>query len=169
VREALCSALQARGAFLQAHVLDLFAGTGALGLEALSRGAADLVAVDRDRRSARCIRENAESLELADRTRVLELDLLGAADKVAAKLRAASRQPFTLVFVDPPYAHLAQALQLLPALWDRGLLADGAFVALEHDAKSSPERPPQLVEVGRYDYGDTSVALFQAIAIGGQT
>src|SRR5690242_16026950 len=71
VREALASALDARGALQGAVVLDVFAGTGALGLEALSRGADTLVAIDADRAALACIRRNVAALELATRAHVL--------------------------------------------------------------------------------------------------
>jgi 16S rRNA (guanine966-N2)-methyltransferase len=169
VREALGSALQARDAFAGAHVLDLFAGTGALGFEALSRGAVDLVSIESDRRAVRAIRENAESLGLSDRTRALELDLLGPPDRVVTRLRAEATTPFTLVFADPPYAEIAGALSLITALHREGLLANRAKIVVEHGHRDRPERPDCFGELACYAYGDTSIALWEPIAIAAQT
>src|ERR1700741_1636672 len=79
VREALGSLLEARSAFDGARVLDLFAGTGALGIEALSRGAASLVAIDSDRRALMSVTENLHSLGATGEARVVRLDLLKSA------------------------------------------------------------------------------------------
>jgi 16S rRNA (guanine966-N2)-methyltransferase len=107
-------------------VLDLFAGTGALGIEAISRGAASAVAVERDRSAVRAIRANADALALGDRLRVVPR---GWRDALRAEADAGAE--FDLVLVDPPY-------DLVPGIVaDLGialspLLAPGAVVVLEH-------------------------------------
>jgi 16S rRNA (guanine966-N2)-methyltransferase len=164
VREAIASALDARSAFVDARVLDAFAGTAALGLEAISRGSAQLLAVDDDRKAAQCARENVKALGVADRARVLELDLLGALDKVALALAKSGVAPFSLVFADPPYAQAQQAVQRLAELHARGLFAPQALFVIEHAARAIPERPPGFVETSTYRYGDTGVLLWETIA-----
>jgi 16S rRNA (guanine966-N2)-methyltransferase len=164
VREAIASALQARGRLNGARVLDLFAGTGALGLEALSWGAEVLLAADSDRKAVSCIRENVRALGLEARVRTLELDLQRTPAKVAAAIERAGLAPFSLVFVDPPYALVPAAVDLLAALAERQLLAVGAIAVVEHARKSPPERPARFAELAAYRYGDTGVALWETIA-----
>jgi 16S rRNA (guanine966-N2)-methyltransferase len=165
VREALASALEARGAFAGARVLDLFAGTGALGLEALSRGAASLVAVERDRRALECLRQNVAALEVGERTRVLALDVLGNVSTLARALDQTALSPFGLVLCDPPYAQVDAAVRVLDQLAERGLFAPAAVLALEHAARTVPERPARFEELADYAYGDTGIRLWQAIAV----
>ena len=155
VREALASALGAREAF-RGRVLDLYAGSGALAFEALSRGAEAAVLVERDRRVVRQLRSSVQELGLEGRARVVGLDLgsRGAAARVAAL------GPFALVFADPPYA-LADGLPgLLSSL--RASLAAGAFVVVEHGPEVSPGPwPPFLALEGAYRYGSTSLAMLR--------
>ncbi|MGF1465385.1 MAG: RsmD family RNA methyltransferase [Sandaracinaceae bacterium] len=155
VREALASALEARDAIVDAVVLDLFAGTGALGFEALSRGAARAVLVDRDRRAAAMIRASAADLGLEDRVTVLAADL-----ERGLPARAMSAGPFTLVFADPPYARTARAVELLGVLAVGGVLARDATVVLEHARELTPELGPALAgDLTTYRYGDTCVTV----------
>src|SRR5690606_32583549 len=115
VREALASALDARGRIVDAHVLDLYAGTGALSFEVLSRGASRAVLVERERRVAQQIRANAESLGLSERVEVVSLDL--ETDPTVLVPRLARRgRAFDLVFADPPYDRTERVLPLLAAL-----------------------------------------------------
>jgi pantetheine-phosphate adenylyltransferase/16S rRNA (guanine(966)-N(2))-methyltransferase RsmD len=155
VREALFAWL---GDLSEAHVLDLFAGSGALGIEALSRGAADAVFVERSAAVAGILRANLEGLGLAERSRVMRADA-GAAIR---RLGAAER-PFELVLVDPPYADTEAAARALRALVTSGILAPRAVVVLE----TSRRTPPPFVEgLGALDerrYGDTVVHLLQRL------
>jgi 16S rRNA (guanine966-N2)-methyltransferase len=93
VREAVFNALGSQGVLVDAHVADLYAGSGALGIEALSRGAAHCVFVERDRNALRALRENLSTLGLDDRSRVVTGDVLAVAASVVADV----------VFADPPY------------------------------------------------------------------
>ena len=132
VREAVFSALAARGALVDAQVLDLFAGSGALGIEALSRGAAAAVFVERDRIAAGVIEANVSTLGFADLARVVRGDagqfLAGPHPREA---------PFDLVFADPPYgAPDDEVAAVVGALVADGLLAPGVFVVLERPAGS---------------------------------
>jgi len=169
VREALASALDARGALAGARVLDVFAGTGALGLEALSRGADALVAVDVDRNALACIRRNVSALGLGDRAHVLPLDLSSARSSLAKGLTRTGVPPFSLIFADPPYALAAQASELLAGLNSAGLFAPGAIVALEHARRAAPALPEGFAELASYDYGDTSVQLWETVAPPGES
>jgi 16S rRNA (guanine966-N2)-methyltransferase len=164
VREAIGSALAARSAFDGAHVLDLFAGSGALGLEALSRGARRLVSVDDDRRVVLGIEQNVRALGAGDDALVVALDLLGTPARAAARLAQLPESPFSLVFADPPYADAARLPELITALLDAGALAGHAFVVLEHaDAHVVPALAG-FEQVARYRYGDSAVTLLARVS-----
>jgi len=111
VREAMFNALWSRGALDGAVVVDLFAGSGALGVEALSRGAAHVTFVDVDRAALRAVRRNLDACGLADRATVVA----GGAERWLAGLAAGTR--FDLAFCDPPYAYTGwpALLTALPA------------------------------------------------------
>lgn len=120
-KEALFSMLQQKP--MGARVLDLFAGSGQLGLEALSRGAALAVLTDGSAEAVSVVRRNAEKTHLAERARILRTDAL-------SYLRTCREGPFDLVFLDPPYAAglLPPCLRLL---WEGGLLSKYALIAAE--------------------------------------
>lgn len=151
VREALFSALEARLATLSGlRVLDLYAGSGALGLEALSRGAAALVAVEQDRATARLVAANARDLGLAATARVVT----GSVGTHLAR-GPGEEDRYDLVLADPPYplteADLARDLAALPA-W----LAPDALVVLERSSRSpEPAWPQPLVTESSRRYGET--------------
>lgn len=127
-------------------VLDLYAGTGALALEALSRGAGRATLVEQDRKACAVIEANVEALRYADRCTLLRDDVGRALSRL--------RGPFDLVFSDPPYA-LRAAQDVLDAV--RPLLAPGARVVLEMDRR---EALPQRCEVlDDRTYGDTRVLI----------
>ncbi len=150
VRQALFNIL---GPMDGAHVLDVFAGSGAMGIEALSRGAASATFIDSAKPALVAIRANLADLGLADRGTVLAGD--------AVKLVAlAPPHPFRIVFVDPPYrTDLAvRAVLALPTAH----LAEGARIVIEHDRRNAP--PEQLGSLLRTDerrYGDTVVSFYQ--------
>jgi len=157
VREALASALQARGLFQDARVLDLYAGTGALGFEALSRGAREACFVESDARALKSLRASLKALGLEKRARSLGLQL--SASKLSTLARQTANAPFDLVFADPPYADLPAAMALLSALPAAGLLSPGAHVVIEYAARDSLDLPEHLASVASYRYGDTRVSL----------
>jgi len=149
VRQSLFDVLGQRCDDLR--VLDLFAGTGALGLEALSRGAKAATLVDEDKDACAVALRNAESLGYADRCSVLRDDVF----------RALARLPgtYNLVFSDPPYAARASG-RILEALAKGPLLAEGGRAVLERDRREPlPEVPAGLRLVEERRYGDT-VLLF---------
>lgn len=158
VREALASALQSRGAFEGAIVLDLFAGTGALGFEALSRGASMLVAVDDDARVIRQLQRSADELGLESATRVVRLNLLGDAPSVIRKIPEAERG-FDLVFVDAPYAVIDRIPALLEQLVAQGRVLPGAWIAVERPATHDWRWPNGLAPDAEYRYGQIGISL----------
>jgi 16S rRNA (guanine966-N2)-methyltransferase len=137
-----------------ARVLDLFAGTGALGIEALSRGAAAAAFVERAGPALACLEANLASLGLAERSRVLR----GAVHGALARL-AREQARFDLVLVDPPYGTTDTA-PALRALADAELLAPGGTLVLETSRRHPPERVPGLVLADERRYGDTLVARY---------
>jgi 16S rRNA (guanine966-N2)-methyltransferase len=135
-----------------ATVLDLFAGSGAMGLEALSRGAAGAVFVESDRDACRTIDRNLEKLRLTGAT-VLCTD---AARALAAE--AAAGRLYDLVLVDPPYGMLSSHREAL-ARYLPGVLAEDGLVLVETAAKEEPELPLSLRTSRRY--GSTRLTLFE--------
>ena len=134
-----------------AQVLDLFAGTGALGLEALSRGAHSVVFVDDGRKAQSLIRENIKITRLKDRTRLIARDAL--------RLPACDGTPASLIFLDPPYGK-GLGLKALSAAHAQGWIAQGALVVLEENA---PQEPPEGFSLlDHRKYGDTHVSFFEA-------
>lgn len=158
VREALASALESRGAFEDACVLDLFAGTGALSFEALSRGASQAVLVDSDSRAVRQITESARELGLASKVRTVRVSLAG--DPVAAVRRLPEiDRPFDLVFADAPYSEIGSVPGLLEALVAFERLAPGAWIVVEHPSAHAWSWPNGLASDADYRYGRTSISL----------
>jgi 16S rRNA (guanine966-N2)-methyltransferase len=157
VREGVASALEARGMIEGAVVLDLCAGTGALSFEALSRGAARAVLVEKDAAVARTIEKSARELGLASEVRVLALDL--ERDVRAWMPRLPHDATFDLVFLDPPYARIAVVTTVLAGLRDCGKLSPGAAIVVEHARREPPTLPEGFASIASYRYGDTSVLL----------
>jgi 16S rRNA (guanine966-N2)-methyltransferase len=152
VREALFSML---GELEGAVVLDLFAGTGALAIEALSRGAARAVLVEREPRALVALRANLAALELGPQeAEVRRGEALGALRNARKR-----RETYDLIFVDPPYRHagvLGRELQAgLPPL-----LEPGARVVLESDRRTEPPALPLETEQQRR-YGDTAITILR--------
>jgi 16S rRNA (guanine966-N2)-methyltransferase len=151
VREALFSVLGSR--VEGARVLDLFAGTGALAIEALSRGAASAVLVEQSAQATAVIRANLEALDLAAVATVRRT-------KVEVYLRGQRDGPFDLVFLDPPYALPVGLLAGMLVRLTRVALAPGAVLALESSARAEPPPwPPDLHPDHPRRYGDTALHL----------
>jgi len=157
-REALGSALESRGAFASAHVLDLFAGTGALGFEALSRGASDAVLVDSDPGAVRQIKQSAMELGLGEQVRAARLDLLGDPASVVRKLPSVAGG-FSLVFADAPYSEVDSIAAILDALAAAGQIARGAWLVIEYPASHEWSWPNGLAPDADYRYGQTGISL----------
>ena len=139
-------------------MLDLFAGTGALSFEAISRGAASAVCVDHDARVIRELESSARELGVASVVRAIRLDLFTDASAVVRRLPAVEGG-FDLVFADPPYAEIERLPELLLALAEDGRLADHAWVSVEHPAKHRWTWPNRLAQVADYRYGQTVISL----------
>jgi len=159
VREALMSALySARGGFEGAVVLDAFAGSGALGLEALSRGAARVVFFENDAKAAQTLDKNIASFKLdASRARVCKHDVL----KTVQMDRFG---PFDIVFLDPPYAYSAdEVLAFAAQLRESGALSKGFTIVYEH-ALSDADQVSEVAQSFGFSmkarkYGKTGVAM----------
>jgi 16S rRNA (guanine(966)-N(2))-methyltransferase RsmD len=162
VKQALFSLLEAeRPDIWDGAVLDLFAGSGALAIEALSRGAPRAVLVERDRRAVAAMTENLAHTHMADRARVVHLDVEGFLGRGAGVVAEA---PFAVVFLDPPYAQaddLAEGLDRLGSV-EAGWLDGEALVAAKHFWKTPP---PDLVgELGRSRsrrFGETALSVYR--------
>jgi 16S rRNA (guanine(966)-N(2))-methyltransferase RsmD len=152
VREAVFSIL---GDLTGLRVLDLYAGSGALAIEALSRGAARAVLVESGRAAQRAIRENLEALGLGSLATLLPLRA------EAAHGALAGYAPFELVFADPPWADAQAALTELGKLAERGLLTQGARVVLEHAARGAQPLTESLSVLDERSWGDSAVTIFE--------
>jgi 16S rRNA (guanine966-N2)-methyltransferase len=154
VREALFSRLEHLDVVHQATVLDLYAGSGALGLEAASRGAASVLLVESEWSAVAAIRKNIADLGLPGvsiRVDTVERALLDAPASDAARC--------DLVLADPPYEVTEEALSgVLALLVTRGWLSEEAFVVVERSARSPEPRWPQGLEgAGERRYGETKM------------
>jgi len=136
-----------------ARVLDLFAGTGALGIEAVSRGAAFALFVDNGAEARALLRNNIEALGLGGVTKVYRRDAtnLGPAHPV---------EPFSLVFLDPPYAK-ALAEKALASLRHGGWLTPGALVVVEEAKAAAFAAPERFTELERRVYDDTEFVFLR--------
>lgn len=149
VREALFSILGT--AVDGAHVLDLYAGSGALGIEALSRGAASAVFVDHSQKAIAAIRTNLDALEIDAEVRRMEA-------RAALRPSPAASYPYDLVFLDPPYRRAAElGRELSEAL--PPVLAQGARVVSESDRREPLELAFPLTDERRY--GDTIIRIHE--------
>lgn len=138
--------------------MDLFAGTGALSFEALSRGASKALVVDRDPRALQQIADSAKELGLGAQVRAVRVDLLK--DPAAAVRRLArSSEAFDLVFVDAPYSEIDSVSRLLDALIASRQLTTGAWVVIEHPADRDWSWPKGLASEADYRYGRVGISL----------
>jgi 16S rRNA (guanine966-N2)-methyltransferase len=157
VREAMFSALDSRGAIADAVVLDLYAGTGALGFEALSRGAERLVLVERDRRALDAIDTNLDHTGFGEIARVVRADVAAFLD-----VPPPPEAPFDLVLIDPPYDVEPDAIEaLLDRLAEPGWLSPGATVSLERSVASEVTLPKSFRTGWERTFGDTLVLFVE--------
>jgi 16S rRNA (guanine966-N2)-methyltransferase len=157
LRQALFNSLQA--VIPEAKVLDLFGGSGALGFEALSRGAASVVYIEDARTALKLLEKNAATLGVSDRVRIIS-------DSVANTMkRVGAHQPFDLVLADPPYAAGWELKLLTDLRWDDLLAPEGHFCVEWGKQKSQvdelPDETPFLVKVREKIYGDSILTTFQ--------
>ncbi|CAG7603556.1 Ribosomal RNA small subunit methyltransferase D [Paenibacillus solanacearum] len=138
------------------YVLDLFAGTGGLSIEALSRGMEHAVLTDMDKKAIDTIRLNLQATGLADRAELFRNDAVKAVKALGKR-----DMQFDLVFLDPPYK-LKLIPDLLEVLAEGRLLADGARVVIEHDAEDRHDTAVGTLEwMRRAEYGDTAITIFR--------
>jgi len=168
VREAIFSRLDHLDVLDDARVLDLYAGSGALGLEAASRGASEIVLVDANRRAADVARGNVAALGLQREARVVA-DSAERFAAGAAPAGGAAARGFDVVFLDPPYDLAEDALTaVLAHLAAPGVLAADAVVVVERSTRSpEPVWPAGLAPFARKDYGETAVHYAEPVAPAG--
>ena len=152
VRESLFAILG--DLVLDANVLDLFAGSGSLGIEAISRGAKSCIFVDKDRVPVEVIRKNVSTLELEGVTSVISMDAIKALTLLSGK------EEFDLVFADPPYkAELHD--KVIETIVDLNLLKKSGILVLEYSAHNRPsESVGGLLRVREAKYGETLVGFY---------
>ncbi|MDL2206371.1 16S rRNA (guanine(966)-N(2))-methyltransferase RsmD [Eubacteriales bacterium OttesenSCG-928-N13] len=139
-----------------ARVLDLFAGSGAMSLEALSRGAQHAVLVEHARRTADVIARNIETMRMQDRTQLIQADYLASMDRI--------RGSFDLVFLDPPYRMQDAYAKAALALMERALLAEDAVLVMEHGAKMPLQLPDAFEIYDERRYGECAVAFVRIVS-----
>lgn len=154
VKEAIFSMI---GPYFEGgHVLDLFAGTGGLSIEALSRGMDRAVLTDVDKKSVDTIRHNLEATGLTERAELYRNDAMRA---LKALMKREAR--FDLVFMDPPY-RLKIIRELMEQLDEGAMLNPYATIVLEHDAEDVYDGPiGRLQWARRAEYGDTAVTIYK--------
>ena len=156
LRESIFDILEHRfpGHIEGARVVDLFAGSGAMAIEALSRGARSALLIDNGAEARALIRANVEAFALGGVTRIWRADatLLGAAP---------AGGPFGLAFIDPPYGQ-GLAGPALASLIEGGWLDADALCVVEEAAKAEIAAPARLTRVDERTYSDTRIAIFEA-------
>ncbi len=152
-KEALFSILLSR--LPGARVLDLYAGSGALALEALSRGAAFAVLADQSPKACRVIRQNIEALDYAGRTKLLSLP-----DSAALAALEKAGDSFDLIFLDPPYR--LNAAPVCDRLLSAGLLRPNGMIIVEHARETPPAPGPGLRLAERREYGAAGLSFYRA-------
>ena len=155
VREALFDILGTK--ISEAAFLDVYAGTGAVGVEALSRGARSATFIEKDHDTVRLLRENLDHAGVTAATRVVTRDLAAAIGALEA-----DGARFDIVFLDPPYegGELDRALRLLGT---SSLLAENARVVAEHDARTPQRGTPRLEAVRTASYGRAALTFFRTV------
>ncbi|WP_020676261.1 16S rRNA (guanine(966)-N(2))-methyltransferase RsmD [Geopsychrobacter electrodiphilus] len=156
VREAIFSILLSRfNSLHQFKVLELFAGTGAMSLEALSRGAQSAVLIDNNPQAARLITENSLRCRMTERARLMELPAFNALAQLAGK------PPFELIFMDPPYNQglIPPVLEQIAALH---LLAQNGIICAESETGEDPVLPTGLELIETRHYGRAEVHFIKS-------
>ncbi len=154
IRGAVFNMLHSRGSIEGAHVLDAFCGSGALGIEALSRGASSCIFVDKHRASLDCAKDNAQALGIEIEVKFWLKD--------SSKLGACSDYSFDLVFLDPPY-HKGLVDTILPMLVTGGWLADGAWIVCETEKQAAINLPEKCIMDEEKTYGDIKITLLRRL------
>ncbi len=155
IRSSIFSRIDARFDLTGARVLDLFAGSGSLGLEALSRGAAHVTFVDSSRAAAAAIAKNLGIFGFANAARMLTADVMRALADLGA-----ARERFDLAFVDAPYANDLSAA-VLAALVEKELIVPHGWVVVRQAGRAPALAPAGLERVNEATLGDHRIALYR--------
>lgn len=150
-RESLFNILNNRVDFSALRVFDGFAGTGALGIEALSRGAEACVFVENASSACATIRQNIETFDLKARAKLMKLD--------ATKLGKNRQQGFDIIFLDPPYGK-TMGEKAVKSLVENGWLNEDATLVLEESASAAPQSLPGFMLRDQRKFGDTVIGIF---------
>jgi 16S rRNA (guanine966-N2)-methyltransferase len=146
---------------VDARFMDLFAGTGAVGIEALSRGARESIFVEKHQPTAALIKKNLESLDIRSDARVVASDALKALERLA-KEPSSENAAVDILFLDPPYAETEQYKSVLAFLGDANLLAENAVVIAEHQRSLDlPETSGNLERVRVLRQGDAALTFYR--------
>jgi 16S rRNA (guanine(966)-N(2))-methyltransferase RsmD len=134
------------------EVLDLFAGSGSLGLEALSRGAKSVTFIDKARKALEVLEKNVASLGCKERCSVYQADVFWYLKNI--------HRTYDLIFTDPPYK--LENIGILPnSIYDSGVLRDGTYVVMEHSRESAIELDEQKYEILKKPFGQTTVLILK--------
>ena len=163
LRETLFNILSERVA--QSRFVDVFAGTGAVGIEALSRGAKEAIFIERHPPAAALIRKNLEALEIRSSGRVLSVDALHGLELLLRELERGPQMP-TIVFLDPPYGNSEDYDRVLSFLGLAVLLDDSLVVAEHRRNFDLPETFGNLQRVRVLKQGDASLSFYRAVRNG---
>ena len=164
LRETLFNVLDPQTA--GARFVDLYAGTGAVGIEALSRGAAHAVFVEKHAPAAALIRQNLDALGVTTGATVLAVDALRGLEMLAARHAADPAWAADIVFLDPPWAAEAEYARVLALLGAANFLAPDARVVVEHRNKLAlPERFGKLRRTRLLEQGDAALSFYQLEAL----
>ena len=159
LRETLFNALGA--GISGSRFLDLFAGTGAVGIEALSRGAAHVAFIENHAPAAALIRKNLASLEIASEATVICADAARALESAAARVNAGAL-PYDYIFIDPPWAATADYSRVMQFLASSALVAPDGIVIVEHRKSASlPESFDTLKRVRLLRQGDAALSFYR--------
>ena len=157
VKGSLFAILESLGVCFQS-VLDLYAGSGALGIEAISRGASSVVFVENDYRHSQLIKKNLLTLNMSDNASVLTMDV-----EKSLKEFESRNAPFTVVFADPPYVNQERVAHIMNFLVTSPAMAVGGVFAVEHATQTDPNAnfTPGWMELRKRKYGSTSISIYQ--------
>lgn len=154
VKESLFNILM--GEINEAYVLDLFAGTGSLGIEALSRGARHAVFIDNNIKAVSIIKENLIHTKLSEKGTVIKGDAFAELYKLSQK-----GEKFDIIFIDPPY-NKGLAIEALKAIDELNVLSDEGIISVEVNSKENlPDGLGTLALTSKRKYGDTTLAFYR--------
>ena len=153
VRSAIFSILESRQVLLGAQVLDLYAGTGALGIESLSRGAKYAHFVEKDRSLSKLIKENVSTAGFNSTAKIINMPVESALDSL--------NDQYDLIFADPPYQIADEVSNNISKIIESDLLSESGLIVVEHSSKSNLDIAKDQVEKNmERRYGDTTISIY---------